>query len=246
MEPKTQRNDHVVIVTSDAEDAKVKTYRIRPAVLWTGIILVCVIVGTLLGFIAYEKEIWDKANQKMNQKLEAYEKTVGELEEARAQLEKDKEGLIQELEGLNSKIVILSDTITQMKETEEELTAAVEKYATPTLVPITGSATIEEILEPEAISIFQAAEGAVVVSTASGRVAEIGEDSEFGHRIVIDHGNGYTSVYRNKGEPVVATGDSIAQGGTLFVIGKKNKELGYQITKDGAYVKPSEVMEIKG
>lgn len=239
MELKNQKNDHVVIVTSDAEDASVKKFRFKPWMVWTAVVLVCVIIGALLGYIAYEEQIWNAANQKMNQTLEEYRTEIEVLEE-------NNETLQSEIEGLNSKITVLSDTITQMKAMEEDLTAQIEKISTPTLLPITGSATITEVQEGDPMSIFTAAEGAVVVSTARGTVAEVSEDTEYGHKVVIDHGNGYTTIYRYQSDPMVATGDSVAQGGTLFVIDEADTKLGYQITKDGVYVAPSEMMEIKG
>ena len=211
----------------------------RSWMVWMAVILVCVIIGALLGYIAYEEQIWEKANQKMNQRIEEYEAQIEVLEEENRTLK-------VEIEGLNSKVTVLSDAITQMKATEEELTAEIEKIATPTLLPITGSATIQELQEGEPMSIFTAAQGAVVVSTASGIVAEVGEDSEFGYKVMIDHGNGYTTVYRYQSQPLVATGDSVSQGGTLFLIDDEDTSLGYQITKDGAYIVPAEMMEIKG
>lgn len=239
MDLKSQKSDHVVIVTSDAEDASVKTYRFKPWMVWTAIVVVCVIIGTLLGYIAYEERLWNAANQKMNQTIEEYETELKVLSD-------ENETLRLEVENLNSKITVLSDTITQLKSTEEELTAKIEKVATPTLLPITGSATIKEVQGDEPMSIFTAAEGAVVVSTASGTVSEIGEDTEYGHKIVIDHGNGYMTIYRYQSEPLVATGDSVSQGGILYVIDEEDTELGYQITKDGAYLAPADMMEIKG
>ena len=239
MDLKNQKNDHVVIVTSAAEDASVKKFRFKPWMVWTAVAVVCVIIGALLGYIAYEEQIWENANQKMNKTIEEYEAEIKVLEE-------NNKSLQLEIEGLNSKVTVLSDTITQMKATEEELTAEIEKIATPTLVPITGSATIQELHEGDPISIFTAAEGAVVVSTASGIVSEVGEDAEFGHRIVVDHGNGYTTIYRYRTEPLVATGDTVSQGGTLYLIDDDDTRFGYQITKEGVYVAPAEMMEIKG
>ena len=239
MDLKNQKNDHVVIVTSVAEDASVKKFRFKPWMVWTAVAAVCVIIGALLGYIAYEEQIWNNANQKMNNKIEEYEAEIKVLEE-------NNKSLQLEIEGLNNKVTVLSDTITQMKSTEEELTAEIEKIATPTLVPITGSATIQELQEGDPISIFTAGEGAVVVSTAGGIVAEVGEDAEFGHRIVVDHGNGYTTIYRYKAEPLVATGDSVSQGGTLYLIDDDDTRFGYQIIKDGIYIAPAEMMEIKG
>ena len=235
MELKNQKNDHVVILTSDAEDASVKKFRLKPWMVWTAVILVCVIIGALLGYIAYEERIWNAANQKI-------EECKKELEEKNA----ENDSLRMEIEGLNSKITVLSDTITQMKATETELTAQITKFATPTLLPITGSATIREVTEGDPMSVFTASEGAVVVSTASGVVQEVGEDADFGYRVVIDHGNGYTSIYRYQSNPLVAIGDSVAQGGTLYAIDEEDTELGYQITKDGAYLAPADMMEIKG
>lgn len=242
MEPNKHKRNHVVIVTSDAEDASVRQFRIKPWVIWVTVIVVCIVIGALLGYIAYEDRIWDAAKVKIEECKQQVEEYKLQLEEK----DKEKSNLNTEIEELNNKITVLSDTINQLKVVEADLEAQINKYATPTLLPITGSATIEEVTEGEPASIFNAAEGAVVVSTASGTVAEIGEDGDYGHRIVIDHGNGYQTVYRNQGDPLVATGDTVAQGTTLFVIGADNTRLGYQILKDGTYVKPSEMMEIKG
>ena len=239
MELKNQKNEHVVIVTSDAEDASVKKFRFKPWMVWTTVVVVCVIIGALLGYIAYEERLWNVANQKMNETIEDYKAQLEMQTEANTALRK-------EVESLNSKITVLSDTITRMKAAEEELTAQIDKIVTPTLLPITGSATIEEVTEGDPMSIFMAAEGAVVVSTASGTVAEVGEDTEYGHKVVIDHGNGYITIYRYQSDPLVATGDSVSQGGTLFVIDEEDTKLGYQITKDGVYVAPADMMEIKG
>ena len=81
MDLKNQKNDHVVIVTSVAEDASVKKFRFKPWMVWTAVAAVCVIIGALLGYIAYEEQIWNNANQKMNNKIEEYEAEIKVLEE---------------------------------------------------------------------------------------------------------------------------------------------------------------------
>ena len=239
MELKNQKSDHVVIVTSDAADASVKKFRFKSWMVWAVVIVMCVTVGILLGYIVYEERLWNAANQKMNQTVEEYKAT----QDAYAA---ENEALRMEVEGLSNKVVVLSDTITQLKAVEEELSAKVNKIFTPTLLPITGSATIEERQEPEPMSIFTAAEGAVVVATAGGTVAEIGEDAEYGYKVVIDHGNGYKTIYRYQSNPFVATGDTVAQGGALFLIDEKDTKLGYQIQKDDIFIVPAQMMEIKG
>ena len=71
-------------------------------------------------------------------------------------------------------------------------------------------------------------------------------DAKFGHIVSIDHGNGYISIYRNEGTPVVSEGDTVDRGDLLYVVGSQNKTLGYQIQKDEKYVNPEDVMDIKG
>ena len=182
----------------------------------------------------------------MNQKIEEYQKVIAEMENSLAAADAENAALKTEIEGLNNKVTVMSDTINQMVAEEEALTAQIDRFSTPTLLPITGSATIEEITEEEPMNIFNAAEGAVVVATAVGTVSEVAEDADFGFRVVVEHNNGYVTVYRNKGEPVVAAGDSVSQGGTLFVVENRNTRLGYQIMKDGIYMDPATIMEIKG
>ena len=48
-----RKNNHVVIVTSDAVDAQVKQYRIKPWVLHLVIFLLCIIIGVMIGYIIY-------------------------------------------------------------------------------------------------------------------------------------------------------------------------------------------------
>ena len=67
MEPKKhkQKKNHVVIVTSNAEDAKVKQFQIRPWLLWVIIITICIVIGVGFGYLLYEEQIWNSANEKI-------------------------------------------------------------------------------------------------------------------------------------------------------------------------------------
>ena len=52
-----RRNSHVVIVTSDAADARMKQFRIRPWIVQTIVIILCVLVGALIGYVLYENNV---------------------------------------------------------------------------------------------------------------------------------------------------------------------------------------------
>lgn len=241
-----RKKNHVIIVTSDAVDANVKQYRIKPWLMQTIIIILCVIIGAGLGYIYYEGKIWETARLKFTEKTSSQEATITQLEEEKKNLQAQVDNYKTQVEELNSKINILSETVNQKVQIENELTQQLEKQKTPSEFPLTGSASITEVTEGDPICIFQASVGTNVVATARGTVTSVTEDSEYGHYIQIDHGNGYMTIYRNQGSPNVAVGDSVVQGTTLFLIGEENTTLGYQMLKDGVYINPMALLVING
>ena len=230
-----QKKNHVLIVTSDVENADVKQFRIKPGVLKAVIIVLCVIIGMMIAYIAHEVRIWEKVSA---WNLEQQE-TVKRLEEEKAQLE-------YEIDNLNAKVQVLSDTVNQKVQTENELTELIEQQSIPTEFPLTGSASMDESTEGEPICIFTVSEGTTVIATASGTIQAINDDETYGHNIWVDHGNGYVTVYRNQGDVNVKIGDNVVKGTTLFLIGSDNTVFGYQIMKDGEYIDPMEMLEING
>ena len=94
--------------------------------------------------------------------------------------------------------------------------------------------------------IFTAAVGVNVVTTGTGTVVSASADETYGTKIVIDHGNGYQSIYRNNGTPLVKSGETLGKGYILFSVGEDNQELGYQIMKDDAYIDPMTLIDING
>lgn len=237
-----RKTNHVIIVTSDAVDADVKQFRIRPWLLQLLIIVVCVFIGAVIGYFFYEDKIWDAANQKTAEQ----QAIVAKQQETINEMEEHKKALEAEVESLNNKISILSETVNQKVQSENELAAQLEKQSTPTEYPLTGSATMETAPEGDPICVFTASPGITVVATASGTVTAINDDGEYGHNVWVDHGNGYVTIYRNQGDANVKLGDSVVQGTTLFLIGEENTKFGYQIMKDGSYIDPMEMLAISG
>ena len=248
MEPKKHKRklNHVVIVTSDAVDAGVKQFRFSPWVVRVIIGVLCVIIGVLLGYVSYEQKIWESATLKISE----YHDEIVALEAALVQKEEEttaeKNALQTEIDELNAKMAIMSETINQKVEAEAVMVARIEALAMPTLLPLSGSASIEEQSGDAPMCVFTASEGALVVAAAEGYVFTLVEDGEYGYNLTIDHGNGYQTVYRNKGKALVKVGDTVKQNQTLFIIGEENTALGYQMLKDGVYVNPTDIMEISG
>lgn len=244
-----RKNNHVVIVTSDAADSRMKQFHIRPWMLKTIIVILCIIIGALIGCLVYEKDVWtERLGQatKENESIVLLEQEKAELENRITGLNEEIDGLNGEITGLNEKIQILSETVSQKVERESELAGELEGRFLPTRLPLSERATMDEVTDDETLCTFTATSGSMVVATADGTVTAVNDDPEYGHNVWVDHGNGYTTIYRNQGEVKVKQGETVTQGTTLFLITDNSSKLGYQMMKDGAYVNPMDMLNISG
>lgn len=198
-------------------------------------VILCLLVGGFVGLLVFES----KRDLRYEQKLAQKDVEIEELTQKNTDLN-------FEVASLNNTVKILSETVNTKTANEAELTETLEAQWVPSDFPLTGGASFEEIFEPEPMCVFDAAEGVMVVATAAGYIVDIYEDEEFGNAVVIDHDNGYKTIYKNEGDPMVKIGDSVSQGTTLYLVGDDNDKLGYQVTKDDVLINPLEVLEISG
>ena len=226
----------VLIFTSDAVDANEKQLKLHPLVCNILIIIFCVVVGSLIGYFMNESKVWAQVQDvyaKQN-------KTIADLRDVN-------EDLNLQIESLNEKLAVLSDTVNKQTQDAQVLREQLEEQITPTGFPLTGtSSNVQDFTEEEPICVWEAEENITVVATATGTVLAVENDTVYGYKVTVDHGNGYQTIYRNKGEVKVKEGDSVARGTTLFIIGSDNRTLGYQIMKDGIYINPMDVLSVSG
>lgn len=248
MEEKKRRRikNHVLIVTSDAVDADVKQFRVRTWVLGLAAVLICAAFGALIGYFIYEENIWQEAIERSNAQVRAMEQLQEENTQVKEEMEAKELELQEEIQTLKDEVQVLSTTLNQKVESESQLSEELAKIYIPTGFPLNGSAAPFEVEGDQPVAKIVASEGVMVVAAAKGTVIAVNDDVEYGHNVWVDHGNGYVTIYRNQADPVVKQGDIVFQGTTLFLIGEKNTELGYQIMYDGEYVNPLDVINIKG
>lgn len=226
---------HILIYTTDAVDADMKQVRIHSWVLAGVTLIVCCVLGAVIGYAVYEGELWGRIREhdaSQNAALIA------------AQDEKD--ALQEKIDEQDAKIEMLSITIQDQTQQIEELQAQIAEQSVPTDYPLTGSASMTVITDGDPMVEFTATEGSTVVAAGKGVVTAVEEDEVYGNRVVIDHGNGYVSIYRNKGESQVKAGDEVASGTTLFMVTEDNRQLGYQIKENDVYIDPTTIIAIKG
>lgn len=226
---------HILIYTTDAVDADIKQVRIHPWVLAGVTLIVCCVLGAVIGYAVYEGELWGRIREHDASQNAAL---------IVAQDEKD--ALQEKIDEQGAKIEMLSITIQDQTQQIAELQAQIAEQSVPTDYPLTGSASMTVITDGDPMVEFTATEGSTVVAAGKGVVTAVEEDEVYGNRVVIDHGNGYVSIYRNKGESQVKAGDEVASGTTLFMVTEDNRQLGYQIKENDVYIDPTTIIAIKG
>ena len=89
---------------------------------------------------------------------------------------------------------------------------------------------------------FAAPKGTVIRATAFGRVEYVGEKRDHGMMIIIDHQNGFKTVYSHLSDYVVRVGRQVKRGETIGFAGNTGKSLTahlhYEIHYQGKPVNP--------
>ena len=155
----------IVILTTDAVNAKTRQIRIRPWVARLVTLIFCCLFGCLIGYILYEGQIWELDRARDSEQKEV----IASLEEEKIRLE-------AEIDSLNAKIEALSTAVNAQTQTAEALKEELNQQSLPTDFPLTGGAAIEEVTEGEPMVIFTATEGTTVVASAKGIVTAVEED----------------------------------------------------------------------
>ncbi len=166
---------------------------------------------------------------------------------------------------LETKVQQLSAALNQRLEDEQISAEEAESLAIPAGFPLTGTASMTEALDDPSevevttitednkdtatgnpIVLLESSVGNSVIASGSGTIVTVTTDVKFGNMVTIDHGNGYVSIYRYAGDPLVSEGSAIDKGDIIFVITEGNTTLGYQIQQDEQYIDPEELIEING
>ena len=102
--------------------------------------------------------------------------------------------------------------------------------------PITGKESSHDGVD------ISAPEGVAVLAVRSGTVAETGWDDTDGNYVLLDHGDGLTTLYGCLSTVSVQTGDAVAQGDVLGAVGQTGAATGphlhLEAAQDGARYDP--------
>lgn len=236
-ERKKRKSKFFLLLVTEREDGVIRQHHIGSALIEAvGILLFAVIVLVVC------KMVYDGITIRNN-----HEQMVSQISQINT-LTDENESLTVENATLTSKITVLSETVSKKMATEDAITQEESENAMPKGFPLSGTATMEEMTDSDEQPMleFTAVEGVNIVSTGTGKVISVDADEQYGNKIVIDHGNGYQSIYRNAGSALVKTGEELGKGYILFTVGEENTKLGYQIIQNEEYVDPMILIEING
>lgn len=230
-----RRNKYALLLVTQKEEGTMKQYSISPALVEVlAAILFLLVVGVICKFVYDSITLKDARKEIVDQIV-----TINNLTD-------ENEALTVENATLTSKITVLSETVSKKAATEDAISQETVENALPKGFPLSGSATMKEAKEGDPMLIFSASQGINVITTGTGVVVSVGADETYGTKVIVDHGNGYQSVYRNNGVALVKDGEELGKGYIIFTVGEENQELGYQIMKDEEYIDPMQLIDING
>lgn len=84
--------------------------------------------------------------------------------------------------------------------------------------------------------------GSNVLAADAGTVIVAGTGKSYGNYVVIDHGNGYTTLYAHNSRLCVSVGDSVTRGQVIAKCGSTGNSTGphihFEVSKNGSLVNP--------
>ena len=206
------------------------------------------------------KELEQLNKENSSQASSSMGKTVNELQEESTNTEKETTKIAinttnMEKETVNTTKEENKTSVATAVETKKE-----EKIPDPTFTkPVEGeilsefakdkliySNTLQEWVTHNGIDI-KADKTTIVKASAEGTIKSIKNDPRYGITVVIEHVNGYTSVYSNLlTAEFVKEGEKVKQGQTIGTVGNTatfeiadEPHLHFEILKDNEYLDPS-------
>ena len=110
----------------------------------------------------------------------------------------------------------------------------------------TGDPSISDGRKHEGMDISTKSQIIPIYATANGTVVTANYDSGYGNQVIIDHGNGFTTLYAHCNELMVTAGDEVRKGDVVATTGNSGWSTGihchYEIQLNGEYQNPRDYL----
>lgn len=152
--------------------------------------------------------------------------------------------------AVDEKVVVGTNTATMQSGSTGTDTAPVRTDQTPSAQTgqfiwptVSGRATTYHNHTGNGVDIAPGGAGHPIYAAASGTVVKVVNGwTGYGHHIIIDHGNGYQTLYAHHSANYVSVGDYVSQGQVIAAMGRTGwatgNHLHFEIRYQGRYMNP--------
>lgn len=223
--------------SSDTTKTKSVTYDMMVKFIAGGVAIAIIVVGLIISMMVH--------NYSLKSRLNDAEETIEELKDVNARLGKTITSLNNQVEEDKEAFNKIEETINAQ---EKEAILAAEEAALPLGVPIKNASSII-VVDPNAGIVgaqsqgvvFSTTAGAVVVATGQGVVESVTDDIFYIKKIIINHNNGFKTVYRIQNDVTVKEGAVVNRNDMIGVLSEDGL-VSYEMTRDGKQIDPRDVM----
>ena len=110
----------------------------------------------------------------------------------------------------------------------------------------TGNKSISDGRKHEGMDISTRSQIIPIYASASGEVITANYHRNYGNQVIIDHGNGYTTLYAHCNELMVSAGDIVKKGDVIATTGSTGWSTGihlhYEVMLNGEYQNPRDYL----
>ncbi len=159
---------------------------------------------------------------------------------------------IPDLENQNSGLEVEEkQSASLVEDVKEQLNFSTSNFLYPKLpfsLPLGGLVTRDFNSGAQHFGIdFSGRRGAIISSVADGKVMFVGWTFEYGNTIIINHGDGYVSVYKHNQSLLKNLNQNVKRGEAIALLGDSGNtsvgvHLHFEIWKDGVAVDPKNLI----
>lgn len=145
-------------------------------------------------------------------------------------------------------LIVINNKIDAALENQDKIPSGwpLESRIVSTEFNPTGDSSISDGRKHKGMDISTRSQIIPIYATASGTVVTANFDSGYGNQVIIDHGNGFTTLYAHCNELMVNAGDEVKKGDIIATTGNTGWSTGihlhYEIMLNGIYQNPRDFL----
>ena len=229
----------IMLIPDSADETKSKSisYDMLVKYIVGGIAIAIIMIGLVISMMVH--------NYSLKGRLNEANETIEELKDVNVRLGKTITSLNDQVEEDKATFNKIEETINAQ---EKEAIIEAEEAALPIGVPVKSASSVI-VVDPNAGIVgaeshgivLSTTAGAVIVATGQGVVESISDDIFYTKKIIINHNNGYKTVYRIQNDVTCKEGAQVRRNDMIGVL-TDDGLVSYEMTKDGKQVDPRTVM----